>query len=111
MQKQFFFRRTPPCLLSAGGLLNSLKRLGCLQYFLIWTKLEIGGLLSYGVDTVESFRSCADFVDKILNGAKPGDLPVEFPTKLYLAVNLRTAKAIGLTISKSFLLLANEVIE
>ena len=70
-----------------------------------------GGLLSYGVDTTESYRSCADFVDKILDGAKPGDLPVYFPTRLYLAVNLRTAKAIGLTISESFLLLADEVIE
>jgi putative tryptophan/tyrosine transport system substrate-binding protein len=70
-----------------------------------------GGLLSYGVDTTESFRSCADFVDKILNGVKAGDLPVYFPTRLYLAVNLQTAKALGLTIPESFLLRADEVIE
>jgi putative tryptophan/tyrosine transport system substrate-binding protein len=70
-----------------------------------------GGLLSYGVDLADNYRRAADFVHKIVNGAKAGDLPVEFPTRLYLGVNLRTAKAIGLTIPESFLLRADEVIE
>jgi putative tryptophan/tyrosine transport system substrate-binding protein len=58
-----------------------------------------------------AYRRSADFIDRILNGAKPIDIPVEFPTKLYLAVNLRTAKAIGLKIGEAFLLRADEVIE
>ena len=70
-----------------------------------------GGLLSYGVDLSENYRRAAEFVHKILNGAKAGDLPVEFPTKLYLGVNLRTAKTIGVTIPEAFLLRADEVIE
>jgi putative ABC transport system substrate-binding protein len=70
-----------------------------------------GGMLSYGVDMTESWRSCADFVHKILNGAKPSDLPVYFPTKLYLAINLKTAKALGLTVPDKLLALADEVIE
>ena len=70
-----------------------------------------GGLLSYGVDLTANYRRAADFVHKILNGARAGDLPVEFPTKLYLSVNLRTAKAIGLSIPEAFLLRADEVIE
>ena len=70
-----------------------------------------GGLLSYGIDLAQNFRRGADFVHKILVGDKPSDLPVEFPTKLYLAVNLRTAKAIGLRISEFFLFRADEVIE
>jgi putative tryptophan/tyrosine transport system substrate-binding protein len=70
-----------------------------------------GGLLSYGVDYVDSFRHAATYVDRILRGAKPGDLPVQFPTKLEMAVNLKTAKAVGLTVPQSILLRADEVIE
>ena len=73
--------------------------------------VEAGGLISYGVDLRESYRHAADFVDKILKGAKPGDLPVEFPTRLSMVINLRTAKAVGLSIPESFLLRADEVIE
>jgi putative tryptophan/tyrosine transport system substrate-binding protein len=70
-----------------------------------------GGLASYGVDLEWCWRRSASFVDKILHGARPGDLPVEFPTKMLLAVNLKTAKALGLTVPSSLLVRADEVIE
>jgi putative ABC transport system substrate-binding protein len=70
-----------------------------------------GGLLSYGVDPVDPFRHAASYVDRILRGEKPGDLPVQFPTKYEMVVNLKTAKALGLTVPQSILLRADEVIE
>ena len=70
-----------------------------------------GALLSYGVDGVDLFRRAATYVDRILRGAKPGDLPVQFPTKFEMAVNLKTAKALGLAIPPSIMLRADEVIE
>ena len=70
-----------------------------------------GGLASYGVDIEWCWRRVASFVDKILHGARPGDLPVEFPTKMLLAINLKTAKALGLTVPSSLLVRADEVIE
>jgi len=73
--------------------------------------LLAGGLMSYGASYPALFRRTADFVDKILRGTKPGDIPVEQPTKFDLAINLTTAKALGLTIPESFLLRADEVIE
>jgi putative ABC transport system substrate-binding protein len=70
-----------------------------------------GGLLSYGPDRVDTFRRAATYVDRILRGAKPGDLPVQFPTKFEMAVNLKTAKALGLAVPPSIMLRADEVIE
>jgi putative ABC transport system substrate-binding protein len=70
-----------------------------------------GGLLSYGVDQVDTLRRAATYVDRILRGAKPGDLPVQFPTKFEMIVNLKTAKALGLAVPPSILLRATEVIE
>ena len=73
--------------------------------------VEAGGLISYGPNAPEQFRRAADYVDKILRGAKPGEIPVEQPTKFDLVINLATAKMLGLMIHESFLLRADEVIE
>jgi putative ABC transport system substrate-binding protein len=73
--------------------------------------VEAGGLMSYGPNFLDLYRRAADFVDKILRGAKPADIPVEQPTKYDLVVSLKTAKALGLAIPETFLLRADEVIE
>ena len=73
--------------------------------------VDAGGLMSYGANLADLFQSAAPFVDKILKGAKPPELPVEQPTKFELVINLKTAKELGLTITREFLLITDEVIE
>jgi putative ABC transport system substrate-binding protein len=84
------------------------RRLALLRYFKGFRRV---GRVSYGPDPVDFYRRAASYVDRILRGEKPGDLPVQFPTKFEMVVNRRTAKALGLEIPPSILLRADEVIE
>jgi putative ABC transport system substrate-binding protein len=90
----------------SGAARNNVPAVYTASYF-----TRDGGLLSYGVDQVDLYRRAATYVDRILRGAKPGDLPVQFPTKFEMAVNRKTATALGLAIPPSIMLRADEVIE
>jgi putative tryptophan/tyrosine transport system substrate-binding protein len=104
MPDVFMFAHRAPIILAAAR--NNVPAVYGLSYF-----ARDGGLLSYGPDPMDNFRRSASYVDRILRGAKPADLPVQLPTKFEMAVNLKTAKAIGLTIPETFLVRADEVIE
>ena len=99
-------------LFTNGGRIVSLaSRAGVPAIHGIREHVERGGLMSYGVNVPQNFRRAAYFVDRILKGAKAGDLPIEFSTKLELVINLKTAKALGLEIPPTLLARADEVIE
>jgi putative ABC transport system substrate-binding protein len=98
-----FANRTRISTLALGARLASIS--------FVREYVEAGGLMSYGPNYSDLFRNAADYVDKILRGTKPGDIPIQQPTKFELVINLTTAKALGLAIPEAFLLRADEVIE
>jgi putative ABC transport system substrate-binding protein len=104
----------PDALMNANSVRINTLALGAHLPTMFATRspfVEAGGLMSYGANNVELFRRAGDYVDKILRGVKPHDIPVEQPIKFDLVINLTTAKAIGLTIPESFLQRANDLIE
>ena len=100
----FMTAHRAPILLAAAR--NNVPAVYSQSYF-----ARDGGLLSYGPDLVDTFRGAATYVDRILRGAKPGDLPVQFPTKFEMVVNRKTATALGLAVPPSIMLRATEVVE
>jgi putative ABC transport system substrate-binding protein len=104
MPDVFTLAHRPPIISAAAR--NNVPAVYSLSEF-----VRDGGLLSYGPDLVDTWRRAASYVDRILRGANPGDLPVQFPTKFEMALNLKTAKALGLAVPTSIRLRADEVIE
>jgi putative ABC transport system substrate-binding protein len=104
MSDAFMLPHRAPVILAAAR--NNVPAVYTFPYY-----ARDGGLLSYGPDSVDNYRRSATYVDRILRGERPGDLPVQFPTKFEMVVNLKTAKALGLTVPQSILLRADEVIE
>jgi putative ABC transport system substrate-binding protein len=104
MQDGFMTTHRAPIILAAAR--NNVPAIYYRSYY-----ARDGGLLSYGPDPVDPYRGAASYVDRILRGEKPGDLPVQLPTKFETVVNLKTAKALGLAVPPSILLRADEMIE
>jgi putative ABC transport system substrate-binding protein len=113
-------RARPDALMMVTDALTTLNRQRVLDYVAIHripamyefgSAVQAGGLMSYGSDQGENLKLAADYVAKVLKGAKPGDLPVEQPNRYFFLINLKTAKALGLTIPQSLLLRADEVIQ
>ena len=100
----FTFTHRAPIILAAAR--NNVPAVYVASYY-----ARDGGLLSYGVDQVDAYRRAASYVDRILRGEKPAELPVQMPTKFEMAVNLKTANALGLAVPPSILIRADEVIE
>jgi putative ABC transport system substrate-binding protein len=106
-----FVSASPPAYADRGLIVNFATRTRLPSSFGGREAVELGGLMSYGVTLADNFRRAAGFVDKILKGAKPAELPVEQPTKFELVINLKAAKALGLTIPQSVLVRADELIQ
>jgi putative ABC transport system substrate-binding protein len=106
------FISTDPLLVTNRISINALAQRAQIPAVCSWREfVETGSLMSYGSNIPDQFRRAAEMVDKILRGAKPGDIPVEQPTKFELVINLKTAKTLGLTIPPGLLARADEVIE
>jgi putative ABC transport system substrate-binding protein len=104
MPNAFMLARRAPIILAAAR--NNVPAVYTQSAF-----AKDGGVLSYGVDLIDLYRRAASYVDRILRGAKPEELPIQLPTKFEMVVNLKTAKALGLTVPQLILLTADEVIE
>ena len=107
----FFVSQGPTAYADRALIVDFATRTRLPSIFAFREAVELGGLMSYGANLTDNFRRAATFVDRILNGAKPADLPVEQPTKFELVINAKTAKTLGLTIPPSLLLRADEVIQ